>query len=51
MFHHELDEIDMRILAFLLENFTRSYKEIGTLVHMTGQAVGLRVRRLQERRV
>ncbi|TXK81839.1 Lrp/AsnC family transcriptional regulator [Paenibacillus sp. N3.4] len=43
-----IDEIDLRILQFLLEDATRSHKDIGRLVHMTGQAVGARVRKLQD---
>lgn len=48
MNHYALDEVDMRILEHLLQDSTRSYKEIGELVHLTGQAVGARVRKLQD---
>lgn len=42
------DETDLRILELLLEDSTRTHKEIGEDVHMTGQAVGARVRRMRE---
>jgi Lrp/AsnC family leucine-responsive transcriptional regulator len=43
-----IDETDLRILKSLRENAMRSHKEIGELVHLTGQAVGARVRKLEE---
>jgi len=43
-----LDEVDLRILRHLIEDSARSHKEIGKLVHLTGQAVGARVRKLQD---
>lgn len=43
-----IDDTDYRILQYLIEDSTRSHKEIGELVHMTGQAVGARVRRMRE---
>nr|WP_305120969.1 Lrp/AsnC family transcriptional regulator [Saccharibacillus sp. JS10] len=43
-----LDDIDRMILALLLEDSRRTHKEIGEQVHLTGQAVGTRVRRMQE---
>nr|WP_202128922.1 Lrp/AsnC family transcriptional regulator [Paenibacillus dendrobii] len=43
-----MDEVDLRILDLLIEDSTRSYKDIGELVHLTGQAVGARVRKLQD---
>jgi DNA-binding Lrp family transcriptional regulator len=43
-----LDEVDLRILQYLLEDSTRSHKEIGQLLHLTGQAVGARIRKLQD---
>ncbi|UJF34039.1 Lrp/AsnC family transcriptional regulator [Paenibacillus hexagrammi] len=46
-----LDETDTRILQILLENSSLTHKEIGHMVHLTGQAVGARVRRLQDLRV
>lgn len=44
----EVDETDLQILHHLVENAARSNKEIGTLVHLSGQAVGLRIRKLQD---
>jgi Lrp/AsnC family leucine-responsive transcriptional regulator len=43
-----IDEIDLRILNYLLKDATQSHKAIGQLVHLTGQAVGARVRKLQD---
>jgi Lrp/AsnC family transcriptional regulator, leucine-responsive regulatory protein len=43
-----LDELDRRILDCLREDATRSHKEIGQLVHLTGQAVGARIRKMEE---
>ncbi|MEW9700921.1 Lrp/AsnC family transcriptional regulator [Paenibacillus sp. SI8] len=43
-----IDEIDLRILQCLVEDATRSNKVIGELVHLTGQAVGARVRKMQD---
>ncbi|MGG6313337.1 Lrp/AsnC family transcriptional regulator [Paenibacillus macerans] len=47
-FASELDEIDLRLLRILMEDAGLSFKEIGTRVHLTGQAVGARVRKLQD---
>lgn len=43
-----IDEIDLGILRALLKNALLTNKEIGEIVHMTGQAVGARVRKLQD---
>ncbi|OCT11261.1 transcriptional regulator [Paenibacillus pectinilyticus] len=43
-----IDEIDLRILHHLLQDATQSHKAIGQHVHLTGQAVGARVRKLQD---
>ncbi|MCS7460283.1 Lrp/AsnC family transcriptional regulator [Paenibacillus doosanensis] len=43
-----IDEVDLRILNCLLQDATLSHKAIGGLVHLTGQAVGSRIRKLQE---
>jgi Lrp/AsnC family leucine-responsive transcriptional regulator len=51
MSNYEIDDIDQKILHCLLEDSLRSYKEIGQLVHLTGQAVGARVRKLEEQGV
>ncbi|OPA73911.1 transcriptional regulator [Paenibacillus selenitireducens] len=43
-----IDTVDLSILQYLIEDGTRSHKDIGQLVHLTGQAVGARVRKLQD---
>lgn len=43
-----IDEVDLRILRFLLEDATRPHKDIGQQVHLTGQAVGARVQKLKD---
>lgn len=43
-----IDDIDLRILEALLDNALLTHKEIGESVHLTGQAVGARVRKLQD---
>lgn len=43
-----IDELDFQILSALLKDATLSHKEIGHMVHLTGQAVGARVRKLQD---
>ena len=43
-----IDDTDYRILHYLIEDSTLSHKEIGEQVHMTGQAVGARIRRMRE---
>lgn len=43
-----IDEIDLLILNYLLKDATQSHKAIGQLIHLTGQAVGARVRKLQD---
>ncbi|WP_411343238.1 Lrp/AsnC family transcriptional regulator [Paenibacillus sp. WLX1005] len=42
------DEVDLRILHELIANSARSHKDIGELVHLSGQAVGQRIRKLQD---
>ncbi|MGG1513924.1 Lrp/AsnC family transcriptional regulator [Paenibacillus oryzisoli] len=42
------DDIDYRILRCLLQDAKLSFKAIGGQVHLTGQAVGARVRRLED---
>lgn len=44
----KMDKIDDKILAYLQENSRLSHKEIGQRVHMTGQAVGMRINRMLE---
>ena len=43
-----LDEVDHRIIQILKENSRLTWKEIGEKVYLTGQAVGARIRRLEE---
>lgn len=43
-----IDDTDIRILQELLNNALLTHKEIGETVHLTGQAVGARVRKLQD---
>ncbi|MBF4693503.1 Lrp/AsnC family transcriptional regulator [Fusibacter ferrireducens] len=43
-----LDTVDEKLIALLRENAKLSYKILGEKVHMTGQAVGLRVKRLED---
>ncbi|WP_040981529.1 Lrp/AsnC family transcriptional regulator [Oceanobacillus jeddahense] len=44
----ELDSIDFQILRLLSENSRMQWKELGEKIHMTGQAVGNRIKRLEE---
>ncbi|WP_042198265.1 Lrp/AsnC family transcriptional regulator [Paenibacillus camerounensis] len=48
MTSYMIDDTDYRILQYLIEDSTLSHKDIGALVHMTGQAVGARIRRMRE---
>lgn len=48
MNHPMIDETDLAILRLLLKDANLSYKEIGQGVHLTGQAVGARVRKLED---
>jgi Lrp/AsnC family leucine-responsive transcriptional regulator len=48
MIDYKPDELDLQILRSLQEDATRSHKEIGALVHLTGQAVGARIRKLED---
>lgn len=43
-----MDYIDKKIIALLKENSRENFKSIGEKVHLTGQAVGSRVRRLED---
>ena len=43
-----MDEIDLKILSMLKMDARLSNKEIGEQIHMTGQAVGVRINRLLE---
>lgn len=42
-----LDEIDLKILDLLKRNSRMLWKDIGQEIHMTGQSVGNRIRRLE----
>ena len=43
-----MDQIDFQILTLLKENSRIQWKEIGDKIHMTGQAVGNRIRRMED---
>lgn len=43
-----MDKIDKEIIKILTKNSKVNYKEIGEAIHMTGQAVGNRVRKLED---
>ncbi|MEV5116628.1 Lrp/AsnC family transcriptional regulator [Peribacillus frigoritolerans] len=44
----ELDNIDFQILRLLSENSRIQWKDLGETIHMTGQAVGNRIKKLEE---
>ncbi|WP_062106490.1 Lrp/AsnC family transcriptional regulator [Bacillus niameyensis] len=44
----ELDHIDFQILRILSENSRIQWKDLGEQIHMTGQAVGNRIKKLEE---
>lgn len=44
----ELDKIDFQILRLLSENSRIQWKDLGEQIHMTGQAVGNRIKKLEE---
>jgi Lrp/AsnC family transcriptional regulator, leucine-responsive regulatory protein len=44
----ELDNIDFQILRLLSENSRIQWKDLGQQIHMTGQAVGNRIKKLEE---
>ncbi|MBD7968627.1 Lrp/AsnC family transcriptional regulator [Paenibacillus gallinarum] len=44
----ELDNIDFQILRLLSENSRIQWKDLGAQIHMTGQAVGNRIKKLEE---
>jgi Lrp/AsnC family transcriptional regulator, leucine-responsive regulatory protein len=44
----ELDNIDFQILRLLTENSRIQWKDLGGQIHMTGQAVGNRIKKLEE---
>ena len=44
----ELDDLDFQILRLLSENSRIQWKDLGKQIHMTGQAVGNRIKKLEE---
>ena len=44
----EIDNIDFQILRLLTENSRIQWKDLGEQIHMTGQAVGNRIKKLEE---
>ena len=44
----ELDNIDFQILRLLSENSRIQLKDLGEQIHMTGQAVGNRIKKLED---
>lgn len=44
----ELDNIDFQILRLLSENSRIQWKDLGEQIHMTGQAVGNRIKKLED---
>jgi Lrp/AsnC family leucine-responsive transcriptional regulator len=44
----ELDNIDFQIVRSLSENSRIQWKDLGEQIHMTGQAVGNRIKKLEE---
>ncbi|UNM97551.1 AsnC family protein [Ignatzschineria rhizosphaerae] len=42
-----MDKTDQRILKILKENAKCSLKEIGSIVHKSGQAVGIRIKKIR----
>lgn len=56
MFHDErdwggmtnMDQIDKQIIEMLKNDSKQNFKSIGEQIHMTGQAVGNRVRKLED---
>ena len=44
----ELDHIDYQILQLLSENARIQWKDLGNQIHMTGQAVGNRIKKLED---
>ncbi|MGL5821087.1 MAG: Lrp/AsnC family transcriptional regulator [Sarcina sp.] len=47
----KIDNIDLEIINLLKNNSKITFKEIGELLHMTGQAIGLRVTKLQDENI
>ncbi|MGL5634714.1 MAG: Lrp/AsnC family transcriptional regulator [Sarcina sp.] len=47
----KIDNIDLEIINLLKNNSKITFKEIGEILHMTGQAIGLRVTKLQDENI
>ena len=45
----KLDNIDIQILQFLTQNARIQWKDLGEMIHMSGQAVGNRIKKLEDR--
>ena len=43
-----IDQTDLQIISLLKENSRLQWKEIGEIIHMTGQGVAARIRRMEE---
>ena len=43
-----IDEIDLQIIQLLKENSRLQWKEIGEIIHMTGQGVASRIRKMED---
>lgn len=43
-----IDEIDLQIIQLLKENSRLQWKEIGEIIHMTGQGVATRIHKMEE---
>lgn len=43
-----IDEIDLQIIHLLNENSRLQWKEIGKIIHMTGQGVAARIHKMEE---
>lgn len=45
---YKIDDIDKKILAIIKENARIQWREIGEEIHMTGQAIGERIKKLTQ---
>ena len=45
----KLDNIDVQILQLLAQNARIQWKDLGEMIHMSGQAVGNRIKKLEDR--
>lgn len=43
-----IDQVDLQIIHLLRENSRLQWKEIGEMIHMTGQGVAARIRKMEE---